>query len=225
MSAAGRWSYGNIAEYPAPAAKRARGTQTDESAAGPSVRRRPATLQRTARKAAATRYSAGRQGGASCQTGQKKPRARRKTDAPPARGSPRAASHQSDKSAAAPTPKKRRSAHGADSLVTQRRAAATSSTLNAALRPRRPPSERRFRKGRLARLRELRRRLHRRRLDTRNPRQVRRGPAVVHDGVVAIVACFKRIPRVLRSGRRLRRPRRVASPEGARRLHSEAGNN
>ena len=41
MSAANLWSYGNIAEYPAPAAKRACGTQTDESAAGPT--RPPAT--------------------------------------------------------------------------------------------------------------------------------------------------------------------------------------
>ena len=94
--------------------------------------------------------------GPPCQPGPKTPRARRKTDAPPARGSHRTAGYQPDKSAAAPPPKKRRSAHGAADIITQRRAAATINTVNAALRSSRPPSERRFRKGRLARLRELR---------------------------------------------------------------------
>ena len=126
----------------------------------PGRRARYATVNRRllgATKKAATLYSV-RAGweGPPCQPGPKKPRARRRTDAPPARGSHRTASYPSDESAAAPAPKKRRSAHGADSIITQRRAAATSNTIDAALRSRRPPSERRFRTGRLARLRELR---------------------------------------------------------------------
>ena len=142
------------------AAARAAHRQTSRPP-GRRVRRRPATPRRTARKATATRDSV-RAGwrGLLASLRQKKPRARRKTDAPPARGSHRTASYPSDESAAAPAPKKRRSAHGADSIITQRRAAATSNTVNAALRPRRPPSERRAGTGRLARLRELRRRLH-----------------------------------------------------------------
>ena len=181
----------------------ARGTLADESA-GPAraVRDRKQMTPRSHEGAATPRYRAGRLEGPPCPPGPKTPRARRKTDAPPARGSHRTASHQSDQSAAAPAPKKRRSAHGADSLITRRRAPATSSTLNAALRSRRPPSERRSRKGRLARLRELRRRLHGRRLHRRNKGQVRGGLAGFHDGVVAITACFKRLPRLLRSGRR-----------------------
>ena len=91
----------------------ARGTRTDASAAGPT--RPPATgdaathcAQGRVRRAVAC----GPAGGASCQQSQKKPRARRKTDAPPARGSPRTASYPSDESAAAPTPRQRRALMG-----------------------------------------------------------------------------------------------------------------